>query len=162
VHWSGEWQPAMPGMWEWSSKENTKRVFGQACSNCNSRHFLLLTDSPRIGEWGFQCAMCGHRERASWLQNDPFTTEVFRENAGKRVGERRMEPISYRASSAFYAQSEQFVVFSERDQGLLNYLVEGNEHSLENFIASKYGFGGAEPTPDEMKEILLRGGHDHE
>ena len=162
VHWSGEWQPATPGMFEWSSKENEKRLFGKGCAMCDSRHFLLHTESPRIGEWGFECASCGYRERASWLQNDPFTTEVFRENGGKRVGERRMEPISYRASSAFYVQAEQFVVFSERDQGLMTLLMEGNESELENFIANKYGFGGTLPTPDEMKEILLRGGHDQE
>lgn len=162
VHWSGEWQPATPGMWEWNAKENTKRLFGESCSMCGSKHFLLRTESPRIGEWGFECASCGHRERASWLQNDPFTTEVLRENGGKRVGERRMEPISYRASSAFYVQAEQFVVFSEKDQGLMTLLMEGNEFALEGFIASKYGFGGTLPTPEEMKEILLRGGHDNE
>lgn len=162
VHWSGEWQPATPGMWEWNAKESTKRLFGESCSMCGSKHFLLRTESPRIGEWGFECASCGHRERASWLQNDPFTTEVLRENGGKRVGERRMEPISYRASSAFYAQAEQFVVFSEKDQGLMILLMEGNDLALEGFIASKYGFGGTLPTPEEMKEILLRGGHDKE
>lgn len=162
VHWSGEWQPATPGMWEWSTRDKTKRLFGEACSDCGRKQFLLRTESPRIGEWGFECASCGHRERQSWLQNDPFTTEVFSENGGRRIGERRMEPISYRASSAFYAQAEQFVVFSEKDQGLLTLLMEGNEPALEGFIASKYGFGGALPTPEEMKEILLRGGHDHE
>jgi hypothetical protein len=92
----------------------------------------------------------------------PFTTEVFRETAGKRVGERRMEPISYRASSAFYAQSEQFVVFSQKDQGLLALLAEGHEAELANFIASQYGFGGSLPTEAEMKDILLRGGHTSE
>jgi len=162
VHWSGEWQPATPGMWEWNGKDNSKRLFGEGCSMCGSKHFLLRTESPRIGEWGFECASCGNRERATWLQNDPFTTEVFRENGGKRVGERRMEPISYRASSAFYVQAEQFVMFSERDQCLMTLLMEGNESELENFIANKYGFGGTLPTPDEMKEILLRGGHDKE
>lgn len=70
-----------------------------------------------------------------------------------------MEPISYRASSAFYAQSEQFVVFSQKDQGLLALLAEGHEAELASFIASQYGFGGSLPTEVEMKDILLRGGH---
>ncbi|WP_442783607.1 hypothetical protein [Collimonas fungivorans] len=162
VHWSGEWMPATPGMWEWSTKTSDKALVGKQCASCGSRDFILRTDSPRIGEWGFECASCGHRERASWLQNDPFTTEVFRENGGRRVGERRMEPISYRASSAFYAQAEQFIIFSERDQNLLGLLAEQNEQALGSFVAGKYGFGGAEPTSDEMKTILLQGGHDTE
>ena len=162
VHWSGEWQPANPGMWEWSDKECKARLFGQQCSHCGSDKFILRTESPRIGEWSFKCAKCGHAERATWLQNDKFTTEVFKDTGGRRVGERRMEPISYRASSAFYAQSEQFVVFSENDAELLALLAEGNEQGLADFIARKYGFGGALPTVDEMKDILLRGGHQKE
>lgn len=162
VHWSGEWQPATPGVWEWSVRDGKPWLAGESCSICGSKDFLLRTESPRIGEWGFECAACGHRERGEWRQHDPFTTEVFRDRAGSRIGERRMEPISYRASSAFYAQSEQFVVFSERDQGLMALLMEGKQVELEDFIATKYGFGGALPTPEEMKEILLRGGHDKE
>lgn len=160
VHWSGEYMPATPGMWEWSDKNQEAYLNGQVCGSCGSKDFLLRTHSPRIGEWGFECANCGHRERASWLQNDRFTTEIFRNDSGKRVGERRMEPISYRASSAFYAQSEQFIVFSDRDQKLLTVLAEQNAPSLGSFIANKYGFGGAEPTPEEMKEILLQGGYE--
>lgn len=66
-----------------------------------------------------------------------------------------MEPISYRASSAFYAQAEQFVVFSPKDAELLSLLAEGNERSLADFIARKYGFGGALPSEADMKDILL-------
>lgn len=164
VHWSGEWMPATPAMWEWSTRTSDTVLVGKSCGSCNGTNFRLRTDSPRIGEWGFECANpnCGHRERASWLQNDRFTTEVFRERGGQRVGERRMEPISYRASSAFYAQAEQFIVFAERDRNLLILLAEHNNHELGNFIAKTYGFGGAELTPDEMRDILLQGGHDKE
>ena len=163
VHWSGEWQPATPGMWEWSDRDKRIRLFGDVCSLCHSDKFILKTESPRIGEWYFQCAnpTCNDRRR-TWLQNDPFTTEVFQDKGGKRVGERRMEPVSYRASSAFYAHHEQFVMFSEKDQGLLKYLEEGQEGGLGNFVAGLFGFAGTMPTVEEMKVILLNGGHDSE
>jgi hypothetical protein len=162
VHWSGEWMPATPGMWEWSARTSDAALVGRSCGSCSSTDFRLRTESPRIGEWGFECANCGHRERASWLQNDRFTTQVFRDRGSQRVGERRMEPISYRASSAFYVQAEQFIVFSERDQNLLSLLAEQNNHELGHFIAKTYGFGGSQLTPDEMRDILLQGGQDNE
>lgn len=158
VHWSGDYMPATPGMWEWSEQNQEAYLKGQTCASCGSKDFLLHTHSPRIGEWGFECANCGHRERATWLQNDKFTTEVFRDTA-RAPSERRMEPISYRASSAFYAQSEQFVVFSDCDQNLLTLLMPQNTKALASFICGKYGYGGTEPTPEEMKAILLQGGH---
>jgi len=161
VHWSGEWMPANPGMWEWFTQEHRARLFNDYCGVCGSTQFLLHTQSPRIGEWYFQCANCGDRKR-TWLQNDKFTTEIFRDTASKRIGERRMEPISYRASSAFYPQSEQFVVFAKKDERLLPLLHEDRRDDLAEFIAARFGFGGTLPTTEEIKDILLRAGHDTE
>lgn len=160
VHWSGDWMPATPGMWEWSEKDGDARLFYDYCAVCGGPHFELHTESPRIGEWYFKCAnpACGDRKR-TWLQNDKFTTEVFRDQAGRRIGERRMEPISYRASSAFYPQAEQFVLFAKKDQKLLSVLEEERFDEFANFIAKKYRFGGVQPTPEEMREILISTGN---
>lgn len=164
VHWSGEWMPATPGMWEWSTKDNKPRQFGEYCTVCGSPNFELHTESPRIGEWYFKCAnkTCGDRKRRTWLQNDKFTTEIFKEQAGNRIGERRMEPISTRASSVFYPQAEQFVLFAKKDQKLLSLLEEERFDELANFIAKKYCFGGAQPTLKEMRDNLLSAGHSKE
>lgn len=163
VHWSGEWMPATPGMWEWSTRDGEPRLFGEYCSVCGSSEFELHTESPRIGEWYFKCGnpTCGDRKR-TWLQNDRFTTEVFKDEAGMRIGERRMEPISYRASSAFYPQAEQFVLFAKKDQKLLSLLEQEKFEELANFIAKKYRYGGAQTTPEEMRDILLATGQNKE
>lgn len=158
VHWSGEWMPATPGRWEWSSKTQTPWLSGERCVECDTTEFLLHTESPRIGEWYFKC-INGHRSLdKAWRQNDKFTTEIFKEQASSRIGERRMEPISYRASSAFYPQSDQFVLFAKKDQKLLSLLEEERFDELSNFIAKKYCFGGAQPTIEEMRNILLAAG----
>ena len=160
VHWSGEWAPAMPGRWEWNDADRQLRLTRRVCALCHGDRFLLHTQSPRIGEWSFQCAnpACNDR-RDAWRQNDRWTTEVMAAESNRVIDARRMEPISYRASSAYYPQSEQFVVFSERDQNLLDLLQEGRRRVLGEFIAKQFGFGGAPPTIDEMREILLQGGH---
>ncbi|KVU27943.1 hypothetical protein WK64_03105 [Burkholderia ubonensis] len=160
VHWSGEWMPATPGRWEWDDRRDVLRLFREECAVCGKSDFKLNTDSPRIGQWHFYCAnpTCGHKGSAEWRQNDPFTTEVFRERAGGRMSERRMEPISYRASSAYYAQSEQFVLFPESEHQLMAMLEPQRQSELTAFIGKQFRFGGGELTTDEMKAALLAAG----
>ncbi|MAZ69835.1 MAG: hypothetical protein COB19_03235 [Porticoccus sp.] len=160
VHWSGEWMPATPGRWEWNNRTDDAWLYGEECTVCGGKAFKLNTDSPRIGQWHFYCAnpTCGHKGSNEWRQNDRFTTGVFRDRAGARIGERRMEPISYRASSAYYPQAEQFVLFPETEHQLITLLEPQMHAELAAFIATKFHFGGAELTPDEMKEALLAAG----
>lgn len=160
VHWSGEWMPATPGRWEWNDRSNETWLYGEACTVCGGKDFKLNTDSPRIGQWHFYCAnsTCGHKGSSEWRQNDRFTTEILQGRAGARISERRMEPISYRASSAHYAQAEQFVLFPETEHQLLTLLEPQKHAALVAFIGSKFRFGGGELTPDEMKDALLAAG----
>jgi len=69
-----------------------------------------------------------------------------------------MEPISYRASSAYYPQAEQFVLFPESEHELVTMLEPERQEELAVFIGTQFRFGGAELTPDEMKESLLAAG----
>jgi hypothetical protein len=101
-------EAATPGRWEWNDQEK-KSVLKDWCQNCGSRDFILNTESPAIGQWHFKCAKCGAVPSETWLQNDRFTTEVLGA-VPHAPGERRMEPISYRASSAFYPQTDQFII----------------------------------------------------
>lgn len=160
VHWSGHWEQARPGMYEWNDKANNVSPPREYCSQCFRDDFLLDTKtSPHsIGRWFFECAHCGHRPRDTWLQNDPVTTDILRSDAGLRNTERRMEAISYRASAAFYPQYEQFVVFEEDDEELLSYLDPTRQEDLKNFIAKQYGFGATRPTLEEMKVLLEQAG----
>ncbi|WP_241014732.1 hypothetical protein [Burkholderia sp. Ac-20379] len=164
VHWSGEWMPVTPGRWEWDDRNNALRLNGEDCKVCGGRSFKLNTDSPRIGQWHFYCAnpTCGHKGSNEWRQNDPFTTEIFRDRASTRVGERRMEAISYRASSAYYAQSEQFVLFPESEHQLLMMLEPQRQADLAAFIGTQFRFGGEELTADDMKSALLAAGQESE
>jgi hypothetical protein len=163
VHWSGEWMPATPGRWEWNNR-NESWLSGEECKFCGGKAFKLNTDSPRIGQWHFYCAnpTCGHKPDTEWRQNDRFTTGVFRDRAGARTGERRMEPISYRASSAYYAQAEQFVLFPETEHRLITLLEPKNHMELALFVATRFRFGDGELTPNEMKDALLAAGKSHE
>jgi hypothetical protein len=155
VHWSGNWEAATPGRWEWNDLEK-KSVLKDWCQNCGSRDFFLNTESPAIGQWHFKCAKCGAVPSETWLQNDRFTTEVLGASP-HAPGERRMEPISYRASSAFYPQTDQFIIFEEGSK-LLPLLDAVHRSELENFIATQFGFGSTRPSVPEMEELLRQAG----
>lgn len=156
VHWSGNWEAATPGRWEWDDNEK-KPVLKNWCQNCYSRDFYLLTKhSPAIGQWHFKCAKCGAVPSATWLQNDRFTTEVLGATLNT-PGERRMEPISYRASAAFYPQTDQFIIFEEGSK-LLPLLDPVYRSDLENFIAGQFGFGSTRPSLTELEELLKQAG----
>ncbi|MEK8049167.1 hypothetical protein AACH10_02845 [Ideonella sp. DXS22W] len=159
VHWSGNWEAPTPGRYEWSSERQDVLPPLPGCSDCGSRKFYLRDRSPRIGQWFFECEN-GHKAGDTWLQNDPDTTQILADECKTRPPRwRRMEPVSYRATSAFYPHAEQFVVFSEEQRDLLEYLQDGKQNELGGFIAERYGLGARPPTDEEILEILERAGH---
>lgn len=160
IHWSGNWTAPTPGKWEWNKNAQETRAPNKSCW-CGSKKFFLRDSSPRIGQWFFECED-GHRDGDSWIQNDKDTTEILGDECSVRPPRwRRMEPISYRASAAFYPHSEQFVVFSKDQHDLLALLQEGHHEELTGFVAEKYGMGVVVPSAEDMLEILRRGGDQH-
>lgn len=159
VHWSGNWEAPTPGRWEWSVAEQKLLPPIGSCQICQSRKFYLIDKSPRIGEWVFECER-GHKYGDSWLQNDPTTTKLLGDDTTKRPPRwRRMEPISYRATPAFYPHSEQFIVFASDQRDLLTMLQEGNEEQLAGFAAERFGVGERPPNDEEIVEVLRKAGH---
>lgn len=161
VHWSGHWNAPTPGRWEWSTQD--KRLLSpiQSCAVCQSQKFYLNDKSPRIGEWVFECEN-GHKDGDSWLQNDRETTQLLGDNAPLRPPRwRRMEPISYRATPAFYPHAEQFIILAAKEQDLLQMLQAGGETSLAVFAAEHFGLGAVPPSDEQIVEMLRRsGGHE--
>lgn len=162
VHWSGQWEAARPGRWEWDDNTSQNRII-DSCRLCRGTEFKLNTESPQIGKWFFYCAdqTCG-QVYGEWRQHDEFTTSIFRNDSTRRLSERRMEPISYRASSAHYAQTEQFVAFPQSQHHLLKMLEPDRRESLETFIGNKFQFAGQALTDVEIRETLLASGHEDE
>lgn len=161
VHWSGTWEPVMPGRYDWNDKEGTLRVPINRCSLCQSEDFFLHSDSPNIGKWFFQCAnpSCKNIDPSAWVKNDPETVKIFQSDTRLRISEVHMEPISYRASQAYYAQSEQFVIFGQRQEELFNLLDPSRTGRLSDFIAKKYRYPGERPSLEEMRRMLETANH---
>ncbi len=98
-----------------------------------------------------------HKDGDSWLQNDPETTQLLGDECLLRPPRwRRMEPISYRATPAFYPHTEQFIIFAPDERDLLLMLQEGNESELASFASGRFGLGATPPTDAEILEMLRK------
>lgn len=160
VHWSGNWEPVIPGKYDWDNNNHRLRQPINACRLCHGTDFILNTSSPSIGKWFFRCAnpACNDVDSGAWLKNDPVTIEALKDEFPQRISEARMEPISYRASSAFYAHSEQFILFVNEQDEFLKLLDPSRVSALSDFIARQFGFGRARPSLAEMEKELKQGG----
>jgi len=164
VHWSGNWEPVIPGKYDWDGTNHRLREPINACRLCHGKDFFLNTTSPSIGNWFFKCAnpACNDVDSRAWLKNDRVTIEILKDEFPQRIGEARMEPISYRASSAFYAHSEQFVLFVNEQDEFLRLLDPSKAIELSNFIASQFGYGKARPSMEEIEAELVQRGYETE
>lgn len=151
VHWSGSWEAAFPGQWQWSDKD-AKVVRRRDTCICGSNLFRLNRRSAGIGDWFFECAVCDKPLSPKWLQNDRDTLRIIGPGMGaERLTEVRMQATPYRASSAYYVKSDLFIDFKEGTQQLLTRLRPGREEDLKDFLAKRYGFAAKAITDDDVE-----------
>jgi len=160
VHWSGRWEPVRPGRYNWNPVDKVVTDPFDRCPLCNETEFRLETrhSETAIGGWYFVCKnpACGHADTNGWKKNDPDTLEIVRADFEKFPAVARMEAVSYRANAAFYAQSDQFIIFDEQQESLLALLDPVHTAKLQNFLAARFGFGKGRPSQEEIEVILAQ------
>jgi hypothetical protein len=158
VHWSGRWERPMHHQWQWDSVKK-EAVLRHARCACGCEEVELIKSlTGQIGDWYFRCAKCGSRisSNEGWRQNDPDTLNwIGRDFTEDRRGEVRMQPTPYRASNAYYVQSDQFVDFREGSTAKLSILLPGRSDELVDFIGRHFGFGATMPDAAEIKKRVL-------
>lgn len=156
VHWSGHWEPVRPGRWNWANAENELREPFDRCPQCHQTEFRLETrhSETAIGGWYFVCKHCGHPDTGGWKKNDPETLRIVGADFVKFPAVARMEAVSYRASAAYYVQSDQFISFDDQQESLLSYLDPVQSAKLKSFLASHFAFGKSRPSMAEIEIIL--------
>lgn len=153
VHWSGRWETAFPGQWQWNDRLGKVVKRRDSCV-CGSELFRLNRRAAGIGDWFFECASCDKPLSPKWLQNDPDTLRMIGTNmAPERLTEVRMQATPYRASSAYYVKSDLFIDFKDGSQDLLFRLRPGREEELKDFVAKNYGFSAQAATDDDVERV---------
>lgn len=157
THWSGAVKAVGPLRLRWESGSGIQRR--NWCIDCGGDLFYLRRPSAVFSDWFFECASC-KTGRKLVMQDEDTLERWGREIAekdpnGPRVlsVEVNMEPVSYRASSAYYPQSDRLLVF-QADKWL-EMLKRGRFQELGEFLAESFGYP-PDPLTDAERERLLR------
>lgn len=153
AHWSGDVEPISPAYRHWVTQRQDFTVLDR-CSHCDQDRFFLRRPPGPLSGWHFECVSC--RSPRQILQRDKVTLRVLGPllDAGTATfAEINMEPVSYRASAAYYVHGDRLLVF--QDDRHLALLAETQVPALERVVSARYGYPPA-ALSDAEKERLLR------
>ncbi|CAK10255.1 MULTISPECIES: hypothetical protein [Rhizobium] len=153
THWSGEIEGLTPNYRHWVAASGDIREIGR-CASCEMDRFYLRRPPGALAGWHFECVQC--RTVRPILQRDTRTLELLGPLIAQNqalIAEINMEPVSYRASAAYYPHGDRLLVFDE--DRYLSLLGTAQTAQLEGFLATTYGYP---PTrlDDAEKGRLLR------
>lgn len=156
THWSGEVEALTPSYRHWVSSRGEVREIAR-CGSCESDRFYLRRPPGPLSGWHFECVSC-HTVRPV-LQRDGRTLRELGPLLDQNLAlipEINMEPVSYRASAAYYPHGDRLLVF---DQDQYVSLLGGSQtNQLEAFVANQYGYPPAQLSDDEKGRLLSAAG----
>lgn len=153
THWAGEVEAISPVYRYWSTQNGEVREISR-CSACNSDRFILRRPPGPLAGWHFECVRC--RTVRPILQRDQRTLDLLGPLTDQNLAvfaEINMEPVSYRASAAYYVHGDRLLVFDQDQYVAL--LGGGQTGPLEGFLTNNFGYPPSQ-IPDEEKAALVR------
>ncbi len=152
VHWSGEVSAMSPTHLRWDQAQNRVQVFDR-CKFCEGGTFRLDRPSSSFDSWQFVCTSCNTRRPI--IVADEFSLRLLGPDIARNtalLAEVNMEPVSYRASQAFYPQSDRILI--HRDGQWLDLLQNTKQTELKRFLGREFGYPGRELTDSEKEDLL--------
>jgi len=161
AHWSGNYCGLSPHRWVMAPDGRVNQI--KRCQNCGHEEYQLVTKaSPFFSDWRFQCIQCLATKEV--VQADRETLELLKPRMdaghGNLPKEWNMLPVSYRASSVFYAQTDSFILF--RDAEVTTLLTAARRSDLISRVMKLYNFPGTPLTHDEVMRQLKENGRGDE
>ena len=161
AHWSGNYAGLSPHRWLMAPDGRVNKV--KRCSNCGHGEYRLVTKgSPFFSDWRFQCVQCATAKEV--VQADRQTLELLKPRMdaghGNLPKEWNMLPVSYRASSVFYPQTDSFILF--KDAEVTGLLAAARRSDLVQKLMTLYDFPGVPLTHDDVVKQLEENGRNAE
>lgn len=161
AHWSGNYCGLSPYRWVMAPDGRVNQI--KKCQNCGQEEFQLVTKgSPFFSDWRFQCVQCLATKEV--VQADRETLELLKPRMdaghGNEPKEWNMLPVSYRASSVYYAQTDSFILF--RDAEVTTLLTAVRRQDLISRLMELYKFPGTPLTHEEVLRQLTENGRNEE
>ena len=159
AHWSGNYAGLSPYRWVMAPDGSVNQA--KKCQNCGQDEYQLVTrSSPFFSDWKFQCCNCLALKDV--VQADRETLELLKPRMdgghGNLPKEWNMLPVSYRASSVFYVQTDSFILF--RDAEVTSLLSTARRSDLISRLMKLYAFPGTPLTHEEVIRQLQDNGQD--
>lgn len=157
AHWSGTYAGLSPHRWVMAPDGRVQQI--RRCQNCGHDEYQLATHaSPFFSDWKFQCVNCLSPKDV--VQADRQTLELLKPRMdaghGNLPKEWNMLPVSYRASSVHYVQTDSFILFKDADISAL--LGAGRRPDLIARLMKLYEFPGTPLDNDEVVRQLRANG----
>lgn len=161
AHWAGDYAPLSPHRWVMAPDGRVNQI--KRCANCGGEEYRLVTKgSPFFSDWRFQCVQCLTAKEI--VQADRETLQLLKPRMDTGQGnlpkEWNMLPVSYRASSVFYVQTDSFILF--KDAEVTGLLTAARRADLILKLMKLYNFPGAALTDDDVIRQLEDNGRNEE
>jgi hypothetical protein len=161
AHWSGSYSGLSPHRWVMAPDGRVNQI--KRCPNCGHEEYRLITKgSPFFSDWRFQCVECATAKEV--VQADRETLELLKPRMdaghGNLPKEWNMLPVSYRASSVFYPQTDSFILF--KDAEVTGLLTAARRVDLVSSLMKLYDFPGTPLTNEEVVRQLEENGRNDE
>lgn len=161
AHWAGDYAPLSPHRWVMAPDGRVNQI--KRCANCGGEEYRLVTKgSPFFSDWRFQCVQCLTAKEI--VQADRETLQLLKPRMDTGQGnlpkEWNMLPVSYRASSVFYVQTDSFILF--KDSEVTGLLTAARRSDLIARLMRLYNFPGAALSDDVVIRQLEDNGRSDE
>jgi hypothetical protein len=141
AHWSGNYEPLFPE---------------RPCQCGNTEFFLVKSNTGIFSDWYFKCSKEGCPSTQEMTRRDPKTKELLEEKIRQgtvhQPKEMLMLPVSYRASSLHYVQTDRFIPYP--DAAIFELLHPDKQVELAGELLTIYNYPQRPVSDDEIKAAL--------